>query len=55
VCKELLEAGEDIDYDGASGPIEFDENGDPTAAFIGIYEYDDTNNYSPLEFIEGSV
>jgi ABC-type branched-subunit amino acid transport system substrate-binding protein len=54
-CKELLEAGEDIDYDGASGPIEFDENGDPTAAFIGIYEYDDTNNYSPLEFIEGSV
>jgi len=54
-CKELLEAGEDIDYDGVSGPVEFDENGDPTAAFIGIYEYDDTNNYSPLEFVEGSV
>lgn len=54
-CKELLEAGEDIDYDGVSGPVEFDENGDPTAAFIGIYQYDDTNNYSPLEFIEGNV
>jgi branched-chain amino acid transport system substrate-binding protein len=27
-------AGEDIDYEGASGPINFDENGDPS----GIYD-----------------
>jgi ABC-type branched-subunit amino acid transport system substrate-binding protein len=54
-CKELLEAGEDIDYDGVSGPIEFADNGDPTAAFIGIYEYDETNNNAPVDFIEGNI
>jgi ABC-type branched-subunit amino acid transport system substrate-binding protein len=42
-CKELLENGEDIDYQGISGPIEFDENGDVTAASVGIYEYDAEN------------
>ncbi|HWG94710.1 MAG TPA: ABC transporter substrate-binding protein [Mycobacteriales bacterium] len=42
-CKELLEAGEDIDYDGVSGPVEFDENGDPTEASVGIYTYDAQN------------
>jgi branched-chain amino acid transport system substrate-binding protein len=54
-CRDLIADGEDIDYDGVSGPIEFAENGDPTAAFIGIYEYEDTNNYSPLDFVEGSL
>ncbi len=54
-CRDLIADGEDIDYDGRSGPIEFAENGDPTAAFIGIYEYDDTNNYSSLDFVEGSL
>ena len=34
-----LKAGKDIDFDGFSGPIEFDKNGDPTGAFIGIYKY----------------
>ncbi len=39
----LLEKGDQIDYDGLSGPITFDENGDPTGATIGIYEYQDDN------------
>ena len=42
-CKELAEAGTDFDYDGVSGPIEFDENGDPTEASVGVYEYDAKN------------
>ena len=42
-CKELVEAGTDLDYDGLSGPIEFDENGDPTEASVGVYEYDAAN------------
>jgi len=42
-CKELAEAGTDFDYDGVSGPIEFDENGDPTEASVGVYEYDAQN------------
>ena len=36
---KALKAGKKINYDGFSGPVEFDENGDPTGAFIGIYRY----------------
>jgi ABC-type branched-subunit amino acid transport system substrate-binding protein len=42
-CKSKLEAGEDIDYDGVSGPVEFSEKGDPTEASVGIYTYDAQN------------
>ena len=52
---ELLEAGEDIDFDGASGPIELGETGSPTAASIGIYEYDAKNQIAPVEYIEGQI
>jgi ABC-type branched-subunit amino acid transport system substrate-binding protein len=45
---EALAAGEQIDFDGYSGPITFDENGDPTDATIGIYEFDAENKYSRI-------
>ncbi len=44
----LLTEGEQVDYDGPSGPITFDENGDPTEATIGIYEYGDDNTYTRI-------
>ncbi|MFD4420742.1 ABC transporter substrate-binding protein [Agromyces sp. NPDC058484] len=44
----LLSEGQQIDYDGPSGPITFDEHGDPTEATIGIYEYNDDNTYSRI-------
>jgi ABC-type branched-subunit amino acid transport system substrate-binding protein len=34
-----LEAGDDIDYQGASGAIDMDENGDATAGVYDIYQY----------------
>lgn len=40
-CKELIAAGTDIDYDGASGGIEFDEVGEPTVATYAIAKYAD--------------
>ena len=43
-CVALLKAGKDIDYDGVSGPIEFNDNGDPTKATIGIYQYGATTS-----------
>jgi branched-chain amino acid transport system substrate-binding protein len=46
-CVTLLRDGEDIDYDGISGPVSFDENGDPTEAAIGIYKYDADNKPQP--------
>ena len=54
-CKELLEQGEDIDYDGVSGPIEFGDTGSPTAASIGIYQYNADNTFEPVEFKEGQI
>ena len=54
-CADLLAAGEDIDYDGRSGPITFDENGDPTEAYVGIYQYGKDNKYAPLEVEFGQL
>jgi branched-chain amino acid transport system substrate-binding protein len=42
-CLALLKDDKDIDYDGVSGPVEFNEKGDPSEATIGIYKFDDTN------------
>ena len=43
-CADLLKAGtSDIDYDGASGPLEFSGNGEPTVASYGVQVFDATN------------
>ena len=39
-CLDMLLAGKDIDYDGPSGPLEFDENGEPSQGVYDILEYD---------------
>jgi ABC-type branched-subunit amino acid transport system substrate-binding protein len=54
-CAGLLEDGEDIDYDGVSGPVEFSDVGDPTQATIGIYQFGPDNTYTNLEYREGSL
>ncbi len=54
-CADLLAAGTDIDYDGISGPITFDDNGDPTEAYMGIYQYGKDNTYAPLNVEFGSL
>ena len=52
-CRDLVAAGEDIDYDGASGPLEFDGNGEPTIASYGLLKMGDNNRIDPTitEFI----
>jgi branched-chain amino acid transport system substrate-binding protein len=54
-CLAKLEAGEDIDYDGQSGPIALDENGDPARATMGVYVYGADNQYTANDFIQGDV
>ncbi|MCD2441703.1 ABC transporter substrate-binding protein [Agromyces sp. SYSU K20354] len=44
----LLEQGQQIDYDGPSGPVTFDEHGDPTEATIGIFQFNEDNTYSRI-------
>jgi branched-chain amino acid transport system substrate-binding protein len=54
-CKALIAQGKDFDYDGLSGPIEFDVNGDPTVASMGIYQFGSDNKYKLLKAVSGSV
>lgn len=35
-CLDLIKAGKDVDYDGVSGPIEFNGNGEPLSASYGV-------------------
>ena len=39
-CFALLQQGADIDYNGASGPLDFGENGEPTIGTYDLFEYD---------------
>jgi branched-chain amino acid transport system substrate-binding protein len=55
-CLELAKAGTDFDYDGVSGPIEFDKNGDPTEASVGIYTYGTGGKLLPeVEYKSGKL
>jgi branched-chain amino acid transport system substrate-binding protein len=48
-CVTLIREGKDADYDGQSGPVTFSDAGDPTEAYIGIYQYQDDNKYSAVK------
>jgi len=39
-CMAIIEGGGEIDYNGASGPLDFASNGQPTAGTYDLFEYD---------------
>lgn len=45
---QVILDGGTVDYDGASGPITFDDAGDPTEATIGIFQYGDDNMHTRI-------
>jgi branched-chain amino acid transport system substrate-binding protein len=49
-CAGLIADGEDIDYDGVSGPIDFDDVGDPGQASFGILQFNAENKLDTLEY-----
>ncbi|MGI5267583.1 BTAD domain-containing putative transcriptional regulator [Nonomuraea sp. CA-218870] len=48
-CAALLDAGVEIDYDGLSGRVEFDSNGDVGEGTFGVYTYKPDNTYVRTE------
>ena len=36
---KALQGGDDIDYEGASGPIDLDDKGDPTAGVYDLFRF----------------
>lgn len=51
-CKTLLEEGEDIDYQGASGPLDFIEAGEPGVATIEVYTFDESGALQSVRTVE---
>jgi len=44
-CLDVLKTQTDIDYDGVTGKITLDSNGDPQSAHYGIYKYDGESRF----------
>ncbi|ELZ78769.1 branched-chain/neutral amino acids amide ABC transporter periplasmic substrate-binding protein 1 [Haloferax volcanii DSM 14919] len=49
---EAAANGEDIDYQGASSSVNFDENGDPAEAAYAIWTFDADNNATSQEDVQ---
>ncbi|MFL0566974.1 ABC transporter substrate-binding protein [Microbacterium sp. 179-I 1D1 NHS] len=47
-CADIILGGGVANYDGYSGPITFDEKGDPTEATIGIFQYGADNTHTRI-------
>lgn len=54
-CAKLLEDGEDIDYQGPSGPTDMTETGSLIAGTYGVQEYKKGNTYEQIDSISGVV
>ncbi len=53
-CSKLLEDGEDIDYEGASGPTDMNDTGSPASGTIGVNLYKG-NKYKQVDSVTGLV
>jgi len=54
-CVELIDSGEDIQYVGQAGVGPFNEDNDPSSAFIGVYRYGADNKNVWVKAVEGEV
>lgn len=54
-CKQLLDDGTKIHYQGPSGIGSFNSDNDPSSAYIGIYQYDENNEPVYQSAIQGST
>ena len=48
-CSDLLADGKDIDYDGASGTLDFTDYGEPSAGSYDVYVFGDDGTYETEE------
>jgi ABC-type branched-subunit amino acid transport system substrate-binding protein len=52
-CVDLLNQGEDIDYEGVSGPCDLNDTGSVAKATIGIQKYGADNKYTQIDSVSG--
>jgi branched-chain amino acid transport system substrate-binding protein len=49
-----LQDGQDIDFDGVTGPIDFDDNGDPTTATYEVWTYGENGQLEVMRQFEAA-
>ncbi|MGI8994424.1 MAG: ABC transporter substrate-binding protein [Nocardioidaceae bacterium] len=54
-CLALVKKGEDVDYDGISGPVDLNDTGSVSKATIGIQLYGADNNYKQIDSVSGII
>ncbi len=54
-CADLVKKGEDIDYEGASGPTDMNDSGSLSKGTIGIFQYGKDNNFKKIDSVSGLV
>jgi len=54
-CLEMIWAGTDIDYDGASGPLDFSPNGEPGLGTYNVIQYTAEGTTENLDEIQGEL
>lgn len=54
-CADLLADGEDIDYEGVSGPTDMNDTGSPSSGTIGIQQYAKGNKFEQIDAVSGVV
>ncbi|MEJ7690995.1 MAG: ABC transporter substrate-binding protein [Nocardioidaceae bacterium] len=54
-CLKLVKAGEDINYEGISGPVDLNDTGSVSKATIGIQLYGADNNYKQVDSVSGVI
>lgn len=54
-CLALIKAGTDIDYEGVTGPTDFNQYGDPKSATISINEYSSNTKFAETGKVTAEV
>jgi ABC-type branched-subunit amino acid transport system substrate-binding protein len=54
-CLDLLKNGEDINYEGVSGPVDLNDTGSVSKATIGIQQYGANNKYTQIDSVSGVI
>jgi len=54
-CIALLAAGTKIDFDGVTGPLDFNQYGDPKAATIAVNEYSTNEKFAEVDRVTADV
>lgn len=54
-CLALIKAGTDVDFEGVTGPLDFNQYGDPASATISVNEYSSNTEFAEVGKVTAEV